>query len=261
MLNWSARPLDAGDRAAAAVVVNVASRAALLAEIEDRLAAGRGFTLATLNLDHVVKLRRDPAFRRAYLRQSHVTADGNPIVWLSRLAGRRLELIPGSELVEPVAQLAARRRLPVAFLGASAPVLDAAASLLAGRHPGLSVPVRIAPPMGFDPEGPAADAAIAAIGDAGARLCFVALGAPKQEIFAARAAARLPQVGFLSIGAGLDFLAGAQRRAPGPVRAVAAEWAWRLLSDPRRLGRRYADCLAVLPGLAAEALASRRGRT
>ena len=67
-------------------------------------------------------------------------------------------------------------------------------------------------------------------------------------------------MGFLSVGAGLDFVAGTQARAPALVRALAAEWLWRLVTDPRRLARRYASCLAILPGLAHEALSARRSR-
>ena len=73
-----------------AVTINLPTRAALEAAISARLAAGEGFALATLNLDHLVKLRRDAAFRRAYAAQDYVCADGNPVVWLSRLAGREV---------------------------------------------------------------------------------------------------------------------------------------------------------------------------
>lgn len=255
MLNWSARP--SGPESGNVVVVNAPSRAGLLDEIEARMAAGRGFSVATLNLDHVVKLRRDPAFARAYAAMSHVTADGHPIVWLSRLAGQPLELATGADLVHPVAAAAARTGTAAALFGSTAATLAQAAAALERRHLGFRAVARIAPPMGFDPEGPEADAAIEAIDASGAGVTFLAFGAPKQEIFAARAQARLPHVGFLSIGAALDFVAGTQARAPALVRAAAAEWLWRLVSDPRRLGRRYADCLAVLPGLAREALTAR----
>ena len=101
--------------------------------------------------------------------------------------------------------------------------------------------------------------AIARIGASGAGLCLLALGAPKQEIFAAHAAARLPRTGFMSIGAGLDFLAGTQTRAPAWMRRLAAEWLWRLAGSPRRMAGRYARCFAILPGEAARALRARRG--
>jgi exopolysaccharide biosynthesis WecB/TagA/CpsF family protein len=145
------------------------------------------------------------------------------------------------------------------MIGSSAWSLDAAAAELARRFPGFDAPLRIAPPMGFDPAGAEADRIIAEIRAARVGICFLALGAPKQEVFAARAARTAPEVGFLSIGAGLDFVSGAQRRAPKVVRAVAAEWLWRLLRDPRRLAARYAACAAVLPGLTLEALRSRTG--
>ena len=256
-MNWSFGTFETSDEVG--IVVNTPSRAALLADLSVRLAAGRGFTIATLNLDHVVKLQRDPGFRSAYGRHSHVVADGNPVVWLARLAGQRTELVPGSDLVDPVAELAASHGVPVAFLGSTDAALARAADELARRHSGLRVVTRIAPPMGFDPAGAAADAAIAELAASGARLCFLALGAPRQEIFAVRAQERLPQVGFLSIGAGLDFVAGTQARAPAWVRALAAEWLWRLGTDPRRLASRYAACIALLPRLARLALMTRRG--
>ncbi|MEX5730220.1 N-acetylglucosaminyldiphosphoundecaprenol N-acetyl-beta-D-mannosaminyltransferase, partial [Rhodovulum iodosum] len=230
----------AADDSAATVRITAPTRAALMTDLEARLRAGRGFTLATLNLDHAVKLRRDPAFRAAYLAHSHVVADGNPIVWLSRLAGRRVELVPGSELVQPLAGLAGRLGVPVALIGATQETLDSAAARLAADHPGLGIVARIAPPFGFDPDGAEAGAVLDTAAAAGARLCFLALGAPKQERLAARGAARLPGCGFVSIGAGLDFIAGSQRRAPVWVQRLALEWAWRMLGDPGRLAGRYA---------------------
>lgn len=243
-----------------AVSVTAPDRDTLLADIAARLRRGAGFSVATLNLDHVVKLARDPDFRAAYAAQTHVTADGNPIVWLSRLAGERVSLVPGSELIDPVAALAAGTGTPVGLFGATEASLGAAARALELRHPGLDVALTLAPPMGFEPTGSAADDAIARIRDSGARLIFLALGAPKQERFAARAQEILPGVGFLSIGAGLDFISGVQTRAPLWVRRFAAEWLWRVAHDPRRLTGRYAACAAAMPALTFRALRARSGK-
>ena len=68
----------------------------------------------------------------------------------------------------------------------------------------------------------------------------------------------MPGCGFVSIGAGLDFIAGDQRRAPLLVRRMALEWVWRMVHNPRRLARRYLDCALVLPELTADAARSRR---
>lgn len=239
--------------------INTPDRAALLEAVRARLRAGDGFALATLNLDHLVKLRRDPAFAAAYAAQDLVVADGNPVVWLSRLARRPVALVPGSELVVPLACAAAEEGAPVALVGSTAPALEAAGAALKRAAPGLEIVAQIAPPMGFDPEGAAAEALLSEVRQSGARLVFLALGAPKQERLAARGRALAPGIGFASIGAGLDFLAGSQRRAPRWVRALALEWLWRMVSNPMRLVPRYARCAAILPGEAARAWGLRAG--
>lgn len=242
---------------AQAVAVNFASQAALLTDLEYHLAMGWGFSVATLNLDHIVKLNRLESFRAAYALQTHVVADGNPIVWLHRLAGRNIGLVPGSELVQPVAALAARLGVPVALLGGRPETLNRAAERLVAIHPRLRVTARIAPAFGFDPDGPEAEACLDELEASGAQLCLLALGAPKQERLAARGMSRLPRCGFVSVGAGLDFIAGDQRRAPLWVRRIAMEWLWRMATDPRRLARRYLDCALILPGLGLAAVRAR----
>ncbi len=235
-------------------LVDTPTEAALLARLSSCFDAGQGFAVATLNLDHIVKLRRDPAFRRAYAGQTHVVADGNPVVWLSHWAGQvDVRLVPGSELIAPLAALAARKGAPVALFGSTDATLARAAERLIADHPGLKVTACIAPPFGFDPESAAADALMDDVAASGARICLLALGAPKQEVLAARALARHPGLGFVSIGAGLDFIAGHQHRAPVWVRQIAMEWLWRMLTNPRRLARRYLECALILPGLAVRA--------
>ena len=232
-------------------VIRIAPRDAphLLAVLTERLRARRGFALATLNLDHLVKLRQDRAFLAAYAQHDLVVADGNPVVWLSRLAGRPVGLVPGADMVVPMVRLAAEAGVSVALVGSTEAALRAAVKGLCARVPGLVIAARIAPAMGFDPMGQHGAEVITALRASGAGLCLLALGAPKQEIFAARAHAALPHMGFASIGAGLDFIAGAQPRAPLWVRRLALEWLWRALSSPRRMVPRYARCTAILPGL------------
>lgn len=241
------------------VAVTLESRAAVMAAVTARFRAKEGFALATINLDHLVKLAEPGAFADAYHAHEMVVADGNPVVWLSRLAGRPVALVPGSDLVIPLARLAAQEGVGLALLGSTEAVLDEAGRVLAREAPGLEIAARLAPGRGFDPESEQADAMLAELGRSGARLCFLALGAPKQECLAARGRQALPQIGFVSIGAGLDFLAGAQTRAPLWVRRLALEWAWRLGSNPGRLAGRYLRCALILPQLVRHALRQRQG--
>lgn len=243
---------------AARIEITTPTWAVLMAELRRKLSARTGFAVATINLDHLVKLRSDPAFRAAYARHDIVVADGNPIVWLSHLARRPVELIPGSDLIDTLAALAAELEVPVAFFGSRPEVLEIAATELLKRHPGLKLATRIAPPMGFDPTGRVARRLIEDIAASGAGLCLVALGAPKQEQFAAFGRENAPELGFVSIGAGLDFLAGSQIRAPRIFRVLALEWLWRMLLSPKRLVMRYLQCAQILP---AEVVAALRLRT
>lgn len=260
MMNWLAHtPADPDE----VLRVNVTSLDQLLADLRGRLTRGEGFSVATLNLDHMVKLRHMPEFRAAYLEQTHVTADGNPIVWLSRLAGEEMSLVPGSDLLIPVIELAVAAKAPVALFGSTEDSLSQTAQILRDRYPEIVISVCIAPEMGFDPDGASALTHIETLKATGTRLCLIALGAPKQERFAARAQKQAPRIGFLSIGAGLDFISGQQRRAPKIVRTLALEWLWRMMLSPARLVGRYAQCFTILPGLVVTAVRAKRsaGRT
>ncbi len=167
------------------IIVNVATRAALVARVEERFARHEGFALATVNLDHLGKLRTDAAFARAYDAQDFVVADGNPIVWLSRIAGQPVELLPGSDLVVPLCELAAKNGVRVGLVGSHDKALNDAREALCRRVPGLDVAYLNAPPYGFDPQGGAAETILQDLEAQEIGLCFLALGAPKQEVLAA----------------------------------------------------------------------------
>ncbi len=239
------------------IKINISDSSALLTNVAARLSARQGFSLATINLDHLVKLRRSASFRVAYAAQDMVVADGNPVVWLSRLAGDCVHLVPGSDVIVPLAAEAARAGASVALVGSTMAALKAAATALKKAVPGLDIALCIAPPMGFDVEGAEADALLKELANHNIGLCFLALGAPKQEILAAKGRLLAPGVGFASVGAGLDFLAGTQIRAPLFVRKLSLEWLWRMMQDPSRMIPRYMACAALLPVLAAAALRRR----
>lgn len=239
------------------ISLTVPDRATLLAEITARLSQGRGFTLATLNVDHLEKLAHDADFHRAYRAHDLIVADGNPVVWLARLGGQNVSLVPGSELVQPICEIAARAGAPIAIICGDEGAGRMAAERLVARIPALDVALIAAPGFPFDPDGAEADALIARLAASPARVCLLALGAPRQERFAARAAARCPDIGFASIGAGIDFIAGRQARAPRALRAAKLEWLWRAALSPRRLGPRYLKGAMILPRHAMQALAAR----
>jgi N-acetylglucosaminyldiphosphoundecaprenol N-acetyl-beta-D-mannosaminyltransferase len=236
------------------IAINIVSLPEAVTSIVSAAQGGDNFSVCTLNLDHVVQLQQRADFRAAYRRARFVTADGFPIVVLSRLLGTRIERTTGADLVEPVCREAGKNGLPVFLLGSNNLTLATTAKRLSERFKGLQVAGHYAPGSNFDPFSREADFAVDSIRSSGARLCFVALGAPRQELFAARCLDELTGTGMLCIGAGLDFIAGTQARAPSITRKVGLEWAWRMLREPRRLGPRYARCMAAVPRLVARTI-------
>ena len=231
--------------------VNIANQKHAIEAIVAAASRAESFEVFTLNLDHLVKLRSNPAFREAYAGARFVTADGRPVAAIAAREDKRIELCTGSDMFVPLVQEAAKNDLPIYLFGTRTDVLQAAERSLSELTNGrIKVVGSSAPPMGFDPQGAAADEALETIRASGARLCFVALGAPKQELFAARATELGVPAGFVCIGASIDFIAGQQVRAPVIVRQAGFEWVWRLGSDPWRLANRYTKCAIMRAELA-----------
>jgi N-acetylglucosaminyldiphosphoundecaprenol N-acetyl-beta-D-mannosaminyltransferase len=236
------------------ITINVPSVPAAVNSIVSAAQGGENFSVCTLNLDHVVQLQQLPEFRAAYRRARFVTADGFPIVVLGRLLGTPIERTTGADLIEPVCQEAGQRQLPVFLLGSNERTLATSARRLSERFKGLRIAGYFAPSPNFEPYSEEADLAVDKIRTCGAKLCFVALGAPRQELFAARCLDELNGTGMLCVGAALEFIAGTQSRAPSIAQKTGLEWAWRMLHEPRRLGPRYARCLAAVPQLVARTM-------
>jgi len=215
-------------------------------------AAGKAesFACLTLNLDHLVKLKTSKAFHRAYKSARFITADGAPVATIARRQSPQIVRTTGADLMLPLCREAANKNIPVYLFGTSDEVLEKTALQLRELTGGkLVIAGMVSPPQGFDVDGAGADDALQKIGQSGARLCFVLLGAPKQELFADRAVRAGIGCGFICVGAAADFIAGHQVRAPHFLQATGMEWLWRLAHNPRRLGIRYLQCALVFARL------------
>jgi N-acetylglucosaminyldiphosphoundecaprenol N-acetyl-beta-D-mannosaminyltransferase len=222
------------------VPIDVLTFAEALDAVESLVRAGKGGTVFTPNVDHVVNADASPRFRDAYARASLSLVDGMPLVWASRLLGTPLpERVAGADLFEPMIARASQRSLRIYLTGGGPGVAEEAARRLTARHPGLQVVGAEGPRICLD-EGPDQSAeTVARIRAAKPELVFVGYGSPKQELWIDRYAAELAPAVLLAVGAALDFAAGRARRAPAWVSAVGFEWLYRLAQEPRRLWRRY----------------------
>lgn len=235
------------------------SRKHALDEVRTRLSEHTGFILCCMNLDHLVKLRSDPGLQRVYCHPATcVMADGAPVAALARRNGADIERSAGPDLMIPLCQQAARDGVPIYMFGTRTDVLEAGAARLRAEAPGLDIRAIVAPPYGYDPTSAEADADADRMAASGAKIVLLGLGSPKQELFAERAIARHPELGFVCIGAALDFIVGEQVRAPAVMRNNGLEWLWRLVTSPRRLGMRYVKCALLLADIVALAPIRRR---
>lgn len=231
--------IDRGRVDVVGVGVDVVDYEAAVARIVDAAERDRAYRVSALAV-HGVMTGVDDAEHLARLHSFDlVTPDGQPVRWaMNLLHGTGLhDRVYGPDLTLAVCRAAVERDLPVFFYGSTADTLDHLAQRLPMLVPGL----RIAGtrPSRFTRSTPRELDAIAAdIRATGASICFVGLGCPRQEVFVYENADRL-SMPCLAVGAAFDFHAGVQDEPPAWVQRAGLQWLQRLLSDPRRLWRRY----------------------
>lgn len=223
-------------------------------------AAGQGGTIVTPNVDIWRQARVDESLQELVKTSSLVVADGQPLVWASRLSGEPLpERVTGSGLVESLCATAAEGGRSVYLIGGGVgDTATRAAHALAGRHAGLRIAGVAVPPLGFDRDDAQLAALVEQVADSAADLVLVGLGFPKQERLGRMLAEQMPAAWILGCGAGIAMAAGDTKRPSTWVQAVGAEWLVRLVQEPGRLWRRYlVDDLPAAAVLATESLRAR----
>ena len=181
----------------------------------------------------------DPEHRYRLNHLDLVVPDGQPVRWALNLlyrAGLR-DRVYGPTLMLRVCERAAAARLPIYVYGSRAETVAALAERLRARFPELLI-AGSRPGLFRQVAAAEAEAIAAGIRASGARIVFVALGCPRQEVWAYENRERLG-VPIVAVGAAFDFHAGTVRQAPPRWQALGLEWLFRLLREPRRLWRRY----------------------
>lgn len=206
--------------------------------LSERSKTGR--YVCTPNVDYVVRCRRDAEFREAINQADLRVPDGMWIIYAARLAGRPLRAtVTGRLLLPRFAEYCARTDRSIGLLGAGPGVAQRVADRLQASHRGLRVLCTLTPPTPFNVGSSEDEAIVATLEADPPDLLFVALGAPRQEIWMQRHAARFPGTVMIGVGAAFDVVAGRVREAPAWMTRVGLEWLFRLAQEPRRLSRRY----------------------
>lgn len=226
-----------------------------LERISSLIAQNRFAQVVTLGSEMTMFARRNTAYRELVNTADLVVPDTVGVVYAARLLGCRMpERVAGIELVERLCAACAASGDPVFLIGGAAGVADRAAAALQTDHPGLRI---AGTKHGYFDAGE--DLTIASlIRESGARLVLVALGFPRQEFWIRKCAEVLGAVTCIGIGGTLDVISGKTARAPQSARRLGLEWLYRLVREPRRLGRQLAlPQFAVLVAL--QAMSGRRG--
>ncbi len=197
------------------------------------LAQGPGWGyVVTPNPEIVMAAERDPGYRDILNGASLVLPDGIGVVYAAKLLGRPLRgRVTGVDFACGLMEGLSRTGGRLFLLGAKPGIAEQAAEKLTGRYPGLSI-------CGvhdgyFREDGPVVDA----IRASGAQAVFVCLGAPKQERWMAAHGAETGAHLLVGLGGCLDVFAGTVRRAPEGWQRLGLEWLYRLIREPRRIGR------------------------
>jgi len=199
------------------------------------------------NVHMTIEAWRHQDFAEVLRGADLVAPDGMPLVHaLKWLYGIEQERVAGVDLLDALLRAAEEKGLVVFVYGESQPVLTRLEERIKGDFPRLRFAGAISPPYrALTAEEELQD--VAAINAAGADLVLVALGCPRQENWMARQKGQVQGV-MLGIGAALAVYAGVRKRAPVWMQRNSLEWFYRLLQEPRRLGRRYlvTNCLFLL---------------
>lgn len=197
---------------------------------------GSGGYVSTPNVDHLVRAHREPDFRALVKGARLRLPDGMGLIYGMRLRGRRLQgAVIGRRLPEAIVRTAGDS-VAIAMIGGRDEAPERATERL--RALGGNVVAAVNPPMGFEIGGPADAQATQTLIAANPRVLIVGFGAPKQERWMASHAAELPHTVMLGLGQTIDVLGGRVPTAPAWMTKVGLEWAFRMLRDPVRIGRR-----------------------
>ncbi|HEY6630838.1 MAG TPA: WecB/TagA/CpsF family glycosyltransferase [Rhizobiaceae bacterium] len=208
----------------------------VVARAHSAIATRRRLLIGVLNAAKIVNMRRDPLLRGSLMECDLMLADGQSVVWASKLLRRPLpERIAGIDIFENLLGLANRAKHSVYLLGARPEVLHTLEMQIRERFPDLRI---VGSHHGYFDMKEAPQVADR-IRQSGADMLFLGITSPKKEIFLGTYGPSLDVPVLHGVGGSFDIMAGLTRRAPASWQRLGMEWAYRVLQEPGRLWWRY----------------------
>jgi N-acetylglucosaminyldiphosphoundecaprenol N-acetyl-beta-D-mannosaminyltransferase len=188
---------------------------------------------------HAISLSlTSPSFRRSFEQATLIHADGQPVVFASRLLTRSPipERSATTDFIYDAAQAARDAGLKFFLFGGNEDVNARCAEELVAKYPGLKIAGRRNGYFSRDEEAAIVDE----INASGADVVWVGLGIPLEYDFCVRNKAHLKAGWVVTSGGCFNFVTGDYSRAPAWMQAAGLEWLYRLAREPKRLFWRYA---------------------
>jgi N-acetylglucosaminyldiphosphoundecaprenol N-acetyl-beta-D-mannosaminyltransferase len=190
-----------------------------------------------VNAAKIVHAQKNKELYDAIVNCDIINADGQAVVWASRLLGNPLpERVAGIDLMQELVSLSSKRNFKIFFLGAKEEVVHSVvtkytekygSSIIAGYRNGY-----------FDIEKEGGKVALQ-IRESGAHILFVAITSPKKEIFLNTYKAFIDTPFIMGVGGSFDVVSGKVKRAPRWMQKNGLEWLYRVYQEPRRMWKRY----------------------
>lgn len=181
-----------------------------------------------------------PAVMHAMQQADMVVADGMPLVWIQRRMGfHHAERIYGPDVLLDVCRVTAEQPVRHFFYGGQADILDQLITRLQADFPNLTVAGTLLPGQLPDQDIVPESAHIEQINRTQPHIIWVGLGAPRQDIWMAAYRPHLAAPLMIGVGAAFDFLSGTKPQAPRWMQSRGLEWLFRLMTEPKRLWKRY----------------------
>lgn len=190
-----------------------------------------------VNAGKIVQMQTDLQLRRSVNESDLINADGQAVVWASRILGKPLkERVAGIDLMTNLVKLAFEHNHKIFFLGATEAVVKKVVEVYSDQYsPDIIAGYRDG--YFIKEEEPQIAKQIS---DSGANILFVAISSPTKENFIYDNKALLKNVSFImGVGGSFDVVAGKVKRAPIWMQKTGLEWFYRFLQEPRRMWKRY----------------------
>lgn len=220
--------------------INVTNMNEVLAALAESLEEIKGDYVCVANVHTTVMAFRDESYRKIQNESWMTLPDGKPLSIVSKRRGFiEAERVPGPDLMPKVFEMSKEKGYRHFFYGSTETTLSLLRKKIEEKYPYLEIAGMYSPPFRKLTEEEDKDV-IQMINESRADFVWVALGAPKQEIWMAEHKGKINAI-MLGVGAAFDFESGTVKRAPKWMQELCLEWFYRIMQDPKRLIARYVD--------------------